>query len=624
MKSRSNHKRSVGSSLVAVALMVGFGVFGVVPESDARRPMPAPPVQPAADDIMYECDIEESSPPRSVEAAYEEYYQCLVPVISAWDREYSEEMETLDVLYRTWQNSRGHDLRGTSAAAAWVRNHPVDFRENRVRLSSGQVDSGMATTSSMPAMVAGTFQRFFVDRGEERLFLSTDEQGLVSLDISERYAFEVLGSANQGARDFFIYDGSTAFLEETEPGRNGDLVVLDISNPSNPREVSRMRGVLPAVSGFVHLARGDAPSFAAYRLLHEGRLSSHACGTPPTVSTHPNLHCRLDGSCYRREIRDNAEEGVCEARPTQAQARFARRPRAGRAAPTQMDMEMGLFSGGGGGGMAMAESAPAAPTAPPARSAARAEVAEEAMPTGGEGGAGSLSQMMVHGTNLYVLRAAQGVSQGYLLSFDVSQARSPRLSHILELDNGPEALQRHDNLLLVAGRDALSTVSLGEPTRPRLLGEYRQECPVNYDPVVVEGAIAYRTIIVDNRWSMCTSRLEVIDLSQPHRPLVRSTTNIARPRGLSVLGDRLFVADEGRGVQVFDLTDPVTPRAAGTLKLTGVKDLVLSGFDLYAMSDDEVRVYYVAPLYQDDSRLSESMQVLYGITAVQRGGADES
>ncbi|TXD33916.1 hypothetical protein FRC98_20040 [Lujinxingia vulgaris] len=149
------------------------------------------------------------------------------------------------------------------------------------------------------------------------------------------------------------------------------------------------------------------------------------------------------------------------------------------------------------------------------------------------------------------------------------------------------------------------TASLGTPHAPRLLGEFRQFCPVNYDPVVVQGTVAYRTIIVDQPRSRCTSRLEVIDLSQPHSPTLRTTLPISRPRGLAVLGERLFVADEHHGVQIFDLSDPVAPSYAATWQIYGVKDLVVSDFDLFALSPNEVQTFDLAPLYQRDIDLQK-------------------
>lgn len=243
---------------------------------------------------------------------------------------------------------------------------------------------------------------------------------------------------------------------------------------------------------------------------------------------------------------------------------------------------------------------------------------EGAMPQGGSGGAGSLSQMMLYGSTLYVLSAHGSNAQGWLTTFDVANPGQPRLRHIIGLDNGPEALQRHDNLLLIAGRDAVMTASLGTAHAPRLLGEFRQFCPVNYDPVVVQGTVAYRTIIVDQPRSRCTSRLEVIDLSQPHSPTLRTTLPIGRPRGLAVLGERLFVADEHQGIQVFDLSDPVAPSFAATWQIYGVKDLVVSDFDLFALSPNEVQTFDLAPLYQRDVDLQKIASETRGFLTVVR------
>ncbi|MFU8802557.1 MAG: hypothetical protein ACNA8W_01995, partial [Bradymonadaceae bacterium] len=169
-----------------------------------------------------------------------------------------------------------------------------------------------------------------------------------------------------------------------------------------------------------------------------------------------------------------------------------------------------------------------------------------------------------------------------------------------------------DNLLLVAGRDAVVTASLGVSSRPRLLGEFRQNCPVNYDPIVVQGTVGYRTIIVEGRRINCTSRLEVIDLSQPHKPVLRATYPIQRPRGLAVLGERLFVADEYQGVVLFDITDPVSPVAVGTWPMQGVKDLVLSDFDLYAMTGGEIQTFYVGPLFEREVNAGDAWRRIEG------------
>jgi hypothetical protein len=616
----------------ALAGLLCAAALTVIAPSTAEARRPAPPVQPAST-AQFSCEIPVTAP-RSVRAAFEEHYTCTEPLLDEWLGMYPAEAAQLQQLYQAWQSSRSHDLRDQPEAARWVRRHPVNFTDRHVELSAAQVEELAPMQGGEPVAVSGTFERMFVDRDNRRLFLTTEEEGLVSIGIASRYAFKLEGKVGQaGARDFFIFDASTALVEERSfEGGNRDLVVLDISNRSRPREIARLRGAIPEVGGRASFDRSmleNPPTFDQYRLIREGQMMT-SCGAQPTVSSHPGIQCRPDGSCYRIERRHNANEGICERLTSPAvvavQPDFERRRRMDWA-----EMDMAPTGAGGGGvsiGMAEGRMAKGASEASPAPSRmSRPSAApmqqpsaafDEAMPDGGQGGAGSLSQMMVFGQSLYVLSGGHGQSQGWLTTFDLSRPHQPRVRQVVRLDNGPEALQRHDNLLLVAGRDAVVTASLGDASRPRLLGEFRQHCPVNYDPIVVQGSIGYRTIIVEGRRINCTSRLEVIDLSQPHQPVLRNTHALSRPRGLAVLGERLFVADEQEGVAVFDLTDPVVPVRVGTWSMVGVKDLVLSDFDLYAMTGDEIQTFYVGPLYQRGVRAHEVVRKVEGYRTVVR------
>ncbi len=590
MKTRTKKSHFLPSPvLLAIALATGVAVVASALPVDARM---AP--RPVQNQVVYQCEVPVEAA-RSVQMAYAEYYECVDPIVDEWLKGYPEQAAVLAEQYAIWKSSRDHDLRDRSEAARFVRNHPVDFTSREVSLTARQVESMGPNSSSDPAKVRGAFQRFFVDRSAERLFLSTDEEGLVSLDISQRYEFAVEGAmGSAGGMDFFVVDQKTALMEEDNEKLGArDLVVLDISDRSNPSEIHRLEGALPNVGRSSRQFRripNRPPTFDEYRAIREGKFAPADCGNAPTVSTHRDQRCRPDGTCYREVRRSSpTDEGHCERRTVQAR-------------PTQGRVRGGH---GGGGRMRSAQSQPArsaaAPTAPEMEETlgamGEADGAPAEAPRGGEGGAGSLSQMMVHESTLFVLSADHGLDRGWLTSFDISEVRRPRLKHLIALDNGPEALQRHDNLLLVAGRDALVTASVASNDGPRILGERRQRCPVNFDPVVVQGSIAYRTIIVDQPWSTCSSRLEVIDLSQPHQPTLRTTESIARPRGLAVMDHRLFVADESHGVRVFDITDPVSPKHATTWRLPNVKDLVLSDFDLYAMTPNRIETYYVGPLY---------------------------
>lgn len=580
----------------------------------------------------------------SVHVAFDDHYRCVEPITDEWLASHPAAVEQLEEQYQLWRMGRTHDLRDRADAAQFIEEHPIDFTRRRISLSNGDAQSLAPTFSGEPVVVDGMFQRFFVDRAAARMFLTTDDAGLVSVDMSERFDFEVEGEIDvAGGEDFFVIDEDTAVVEEpNDAGNARDLVVLDISDRESPREIRRLRGALPEVGNSqMNPSRipDRPPTFAEYRAIRQGHFRPRECGASPSVGTYFNQHCRPDGQCFLLERhRSPDSDAVCEreairrhitgsrAAPTTPRRPRSRtrgragepRPRPSRSAQPMLDSDdaasvgtLGLSGSGRSADvaeMAEAEAAPA-PEAP----------ASDSAPEGGDGGAGSLSQMMVIDSTLFVLTADAGEDIGWLASFDIGNARRPVPKQIVGLDNGPEALQGHDELLLVAGRDALISASAAAGDGARLLGERRQRCPVNYDPVVMEGSVAYRTIIVDNPRNRCNSRLEVIDLEQPHNPQVLTTKDIDRPRGLAVLDDRLFVADERRGVRVFDISAPARPKIADTWELSGVKDLVLSDFDLYALTDDEVSVYHVAPLFIDRIGMREALSRVDEQPVVVRG-----
>lgn len=569
----------------------------------------------------YTC-LQPESPSDELLAAFRTFHTCTSEALEDWLDEHPAETAQLEELYQAWMAGREHDLRDRPEAAQWTQRHSTNFARRDVSLTGAQVTQHLPAHHGPPVSVEGILQRIFVDRDAQRLFLTTSTEGLLSISTARRWDFQLEGSMERASgSDFFIIDGQWAYLEEEGvQGGGRDLIVLDISNPSRPREVRRLTGVLPSLGGTAHFDSSMAkrpPTFDEYVALREGRMTTAACSALPRLSAHPNVHCSPDGRCHRRVTQSERRGLDCVAEPAPVVRPMPGRPVGPGPVPRRgavmMDEPMAVGSGMGAprpsvAQRSMAESAPAPPARP--EGAAPQAPAMEVADAGAEGGAGALTQMMRHGNALYVLTMQPGQRRGWLTTFDISSPARPRVTRVQQLDNGPEALQRHDNLLLVAGRDALMTVSVGEPTAPRLLGEYRQECPVNYDPVVVDGSMAYRTIIVNDRRTLCTSRLETIDLSQPHQPLLRNTQALQRPRGLAVYGGVLFVADEASGVVLFDLADPTRPSQTHVWSMPGVQDLVLSGFDLYAMSAREVQTFAVAPLFEAGVRRKSAAESL--------------
>lgn len=567
---------------------------------------------------QFVCEIE-THPSQAVKDTFETFHTCTQGATVGWLEKYPEEVDQLAKLYQAWKRNRTNDLRGTAAAAKWAKQYPIKFDSRDVTLTAAQVETLLPLKASDPVSVAGEFERLFVDRDNKRLFLTTAEEGLVSISIAKRYDFKLEGKVGaKGGKDFFVLDAKTAILEQPNPkGGNRDLVILDISDRNNPREVSRLKGAIPEVSHSNHFSPSMTeapPTFDQYKAIREGKMQT-SCGPAPYIPQVPTTFCRPDGTCYKTETRQDAEKGICTAFVQSQEMPMVRR-RMGRGEELDGMVRSSAERPEPVRSMNDERSAPQKSSGDTFGSGADSNV--DRIPQGGKGGAGSLSQMMVHRNTLYVLSTAQGVSNGWLTSFDISQPRSPRIEQVIALNNGPEALQLHDTLLLIAGRDAVMTASLAVAKKPRLLGEFRQDCPVNYDPIVVQGSVGYRTIIVQGRRINCTSRLEVIDLSRPHQPMLRNTYPIGMPRGLAVMGDHLFVADQNTGIKIFDISDDVNPKEIWTLPMGGVKDLVLSDFDLYAMSGNEIRTFFVGPLYLKNAAKDAAQRIEGPVTVKKR------
>lgn len=598
-----------------------------------------------ASETEHVCEIPlEAQEASEIRRDYAEHYECVDSVVDEWFDRYPAQIERLDFQYRLWRESRHHDLRDHPAATNPRRAY--DLPERDVELTAEQVAVQAPDVTGPPARIHGEFQRFFVDRAAARLFVTTDVEGLSAVDISERFAFELEGRHGEdGTEEFFVVDDQIAVVED-QSGPEGarDLVVLDISERGAPEEIRRFPGALPELKGSF---KADTeipdrpPTLREYVAIREGYFAAGDCDEPPVTFADTHKHCRPDGSCYRVETTDDpANYRVCDRRISHPSSVLGSRPfvnrrpsegygRVGRLG----DVATGGRSGAGSAASPSPSPQPAQPDAAPSPgieaeaarpqaraaespSADRAPAAED-VPEGGQGGAGSLSQMMVADSKLFVLTGDEDRDDGWLSTFDLSDPTDPVKTGVVGLDNGPEALQRHGDLLLIAGRAAL-TVGVITSRGVHLLGEHRQDCPVAFDPVVAEGSIAYRTVIFDSPRRRCRSRLEVIDLSTPGKPRMQNTVLIDRPRGLAMLDDRLFVADEKRGIHVFDLSTPDNPRRAKIWTMPGVQDLVLSDFDLYALTDDSISTFYVGPLFEPGVSTREAAYDVRGRETVVR------
>ncbi len=160
--------------------------------------------------------------------------------------------------------------------------------------------------------------------------------------------------------------------------------------------------------------------------------------------------------------------------------------------------------------------------------------------------AGSLARFGIKGDRLYAL------NQSKIESF----ALSPETDHLASVDTdwGIETVYPYKDHLFVGAEAGMYIYGLDDPDRPNLVGEFvhARAC----DPVWVSGDIAYVTLRDGNQCAGFINQLEVLDVSQFDNPRLINTHPMHNPRGLSVLGEQLYLCDGEEGVKVLDISNP--------------------------------------------------------------------
>jgi hypothetical protein len=92
------------------------------------------------------------------------------------------------------------------------------------------------------------------------------------------------------------------------------------------------------------------------------------------------------------------------------------------------------------------------------------------------------------------------------------------------------------------------------PSQPQLISTYIhiRSC----DPVVVNDTTAFVTLRADNncRIGGGANQLEVINIKNKSTPILVNTVPLIAPKGLGLVGSRLFVCDTN-GLLLFDVSD---------------------------------------------------------------------
>jgi hypothetical protein len=96
------------------------------------------------------------------------------------------------------------------------------------------------------------------------------------------------------------------------------------------------------------------------------------------------------------------------------------------------------------------------------------------------------------------------------------------------------------------------------------------------DPVIANDNTAFITLHSGTNCGGALNQLDIVDISNVSNPVAITTVQMTKPLGLSLLGNTLFVCDEG--VRVLDVQNRQNPR-----QISYLKDI--KAYDAIALTD---------------------------------------
>jgi hypothetical protein len=200
---------------------------------------------------------------------------------------------------------------------------------------------------------------------------------------------------------------------------------------------------------------------------------------------------------------------------------------------------------------------------------------------------------------------------GQLIVFDVSDRENPRNVAVLEAGLSSQWQDKMvvagDELWVADGRNGFRRFDLTDLTQISEKSGYPTEGAARN--IALQDDLIY---LVSVGAGLEILRKEVDD----QLVLLTAVTTIANATDIVVNGSVAYIADNERGLTVWDLTEPLNPVRIGPL-ITGIQyplRLILADDRLYALSVDPVQDHFPAPYTVDVFDVSQPFTPIYQLT----------
>lgn len=166
------------------------------------------------------------------------------------------------------------------------------------------------------------------------------------------------------------------------------------------------------------------------------------------------------------------------------------------------------------------------------------------------GKGGSLARFTIAGDYLYT------VDQSSLHTISIADVEHPKKVADKSLGIYTETIYPYEGNLLLGTETGMFVFGLSDPASPQQITYFQhiRSC----DPVVAQDGYAYVTLNTGNqRCFNGTNELQILNMKNLNAPQLIKTLSLAKPLGLDIENDTLYVCDQG--LRVFDVTDKKNP-----------------------------------------------------------------
>ena len=206
------------------------------------------------------------------------------------------------------------------------------------------------------------------------------------------------------------------------------------------------------------------------------------------------------------------------------------------------------------------------------------------------GKAGSLARFTIVNNYLYTIDFNQ------LQVFDISNPKDVIFKSKVYVGENIETIFPFRDKLFIASNSGMFMYSLADPINPKR--EANVQHITGCDPVVANATHAYLTIRSGRTCG--TNNLNVLQVYQlgtnVAAPIFVTQIAMNNPIGLGLKGKYLFVADKGRGLVVFDITNGNSPVEKTLITGEDFVDVIVYDDLLVCMTEDGISYYNTADM----------------------------